>query len=33
VDRYMETYPAMKDLMHKTVRHEASLDKPEPAGV
>jgi sugar (pentulose or hexulose) kinase len=24
VDRYIETYPAMKDLMHKTVRHEAS---------
>ncbi|HET7480269.1 MAG TPA: FGGY-family carbohydrate kinase [Rubrobacteraceae bacterium] len=24
VDRYIETYPAMKELMHKTVRHEAS---------
>jgi FGGY-family pentulose kinase len=23
VDRYMETYPLMKDLMHKTVRHVA----------
>jgi FGGY-family pentulose kinase len=33
VDRYMETYPAMKDLMHQTVRHEASLDKAAPADV
>ncbi len=24
VDRYIETYPAMRELMHKTVRHEAA---------
>jgi sugar (pentulose or hexulose) kinase len=27
VDRYIETYPAMKDLMHKTVRHVAGASK------
>jgi sugar (pentulose or hexulose) kinase len=27
LDRYVETYPRMRELMHQTVRHEASLDK------
>jgi ribulose kinase len=27
VDRYIETYPAMKELMHKTVRHVAGASK------
>ena len=27
VDRYIETYPLMKDLMHKTVRHVAGASK------
>ena len=33
VDRYIETYPAMKELMHKTVRHEAGGDKTVVEGV
>lgn len=27
VDRYIETYPQMRETMHKMVRHEASTDK------
>jgi FGGY-family pentulose kinase len=33
VDRYIETYPAMKELMHKTVRHEASGHEAVAEGV
>jgi ribulose kinase len=29
VDRYVETYPQMKESMHKMSRHEASSDKEE----
>ncbi len=28
VDRYVETYPQMKESMHEMSRHEASADKP-----
>jgi ribulose kinase len=31
VDRYVETYPQMKELMHKTVKHEASRNQPAAA--
>jgi FGGY-family pentulose kinase len=31
MDRYVETYPRMKDIMHKTVRHVASSGKPAAA--
>lgn len=31
MERYMETYPRMKELMHKTQRHLAGGDKPETA--
>ncbi len=31
VDRYVETYPQMKELMHKTVKHEASRGQPAAA--
>ncbi len=31
VDRYMETYPQMKELMHKTERHVASGGKSDAA--
>jgi sugar (pentulose or hexulose) kinase len=27
LDRYVETYPRMRDLMHQTVRHAASGEK------
>jgi FGGY-family pentulose kinase len=30
VDRYVETYPQMRELMHKTVRHVAGSGKPSP---
>lgn len=30
VDRYVETYPQMRELMHKTVRHVASGGEPSP---
>ena len=33
LDRYIETYPAMKELMHKTTRHEASKDQAAPTEV
>jgi sugar (pentulose or hexulose) kinase len=33
LDRYIETYPAMKELMHKTTRHEASKDQAAAAEV
>jgi FGGY-family pentulose kinase len=33
LDRYIETYPAMKELMHKTTRHEASKDQAASAEV
>jgi hypothetical protein len=33
LDRYLETYPTMKELMHKTTRHEASKDQAAPAEV
>lgn len=28
VDRYVETYPQMKESMHNMSRHEASANKP-----
>ena len=31
LDRYIETYPAMRELMHKTVKHEASSGQPAAA--
>jgi ribulose kinase len=31
VDRYVETYPQMKELMHKTVKREASRDQAAAA--
>jgi len=31
VDRYIETYPRMKDLMHETVRHVAGSEAPAAA--
>jgi ribulose kinase len=31
VDRYVETYPQMRELMHKTVQHVASGSKPTAA--
>ncbi len=31
VDRYIETYPRMKDLMHQTVRHVAGDEAPAAA--
>jgi sugar (pentulose or hexulose) kinase len=29
VDRYMDLYPAIKDVQHKVVRHVATADKAE----
>ena len=31
VDRYIETYPRMRELMHKTVRHVAGGGRPTAA--
>jgi hypothetical protein len=31
VDKYVETYPRMRELMHETVRHVASGGRPEAA--
>jgi hypothetical protein len=33
VDRYIETYTAVRDLMHKMVTHEAGGDRTAIEGV